>query len=111
LRYDKAGRPVHVPGVVVDIEYDASGRALHLSNANQTETFRTYSPLRGFLTTIVTQGPMQPPAQPLIQDLTYAYDASGVVQSVSSPVPNEGWRMRPGKVVKTSGCESRRGSD
>jgi YD repeat-containing protein len=55
LLYDKAGRLQTIPTVVTDIQYDASGQAELLANANNTTTTQDYSPTRKWLTRIQTQ--------------------------------------------------------
>lgn len=86
IRYDAAGRTHSVPGVVTSVTYDASGNSLLRTNSNLTETSRTYSPARGFLTGITTHG-----NGTTIQDLAYTPDTTGMVQAVTSPKPDESW--------------------
>jgi len=85
LRYDAAGRPKLIPGIVTDVQYDAAGRPVQQTNANGTVTNRTYSPERGFLTGISTTGGST------IQNLSYDIDPAGLAGAVSSPFANESW--------------------
>jgi RHS repeat-associated protein len=88
LGYDEAGRLKTIPNIINDITYDAAGRPTTRSNTNSTTTTWAYSADRGFLNNIYTQGPSG-----ALQGLSYTYDAAGLVQSVTSPSPNEaeGW--------------------
>jgi RHS repeat-associated protein len=91
LRYDAAGRLILAPGIVDHVLYDASGRPIRRTNANNTETTWTYSAQRGFLTGITTSKVGAPAGG--IQNLVYVPDETGMVkQVISCPTcSNESW--------------------
>jgi len=86
LSYDETGRVSSIPGIVTSVTYDAAGRPTLQANANSTSTQWTYTPDQRFLEGIETSGSGGP-----VQDLAYTYDPAGLVQSVASIVPGEGW--------------------
>ncbi len=85
LGYDEAGRLKSIPGFVSNITYDAAGRPLQKTNAggNNAVTNWTYHPQRGFLTGIGTTS-----SAGTLQNLSYGYDASGLVQNSTQQLAN-----------------------
>jgi RHS repeat-associated protein len=86
LGYDAAGRLYSIPYILNEVRYDGAGRPTFQKAADTplTVTTKTYSS-RGFLTDIETTG------NGSIQDLHYEPDAAGLVDFVTSSLPNEGW--------------------
>jgi RHS repeat-associated protein len=98
--YDGAGRVRSIPGILTDVAYDASGRPTMQANANGTISERSYSPLRGFLEGIQTSGSYT------LQDLTYGLDATGRVDSVTSPFPQESWSYQYDDLYRMTAASS-----
>lgn len=77
LTYDALGRPRNLPGVVSAIAWDSAGRVRRLDFANGSSSIDDYAAQRGWLTrTRVSSGGAD------VLDLTYGYDARGLVFSV-----------------------------
>jgi RHS repeat-associated protein len=85
LRYDGAGRPYSVPGVVTSATYSPAGDLAKVALANGATTTRSYD-LRHRITSIATSS-----AAGSLQSLTYKRNASGEVTSVASPIAAENW--------------------
>ncbi len=85
LGYDEAGRLKSIPNFVSNITYDAAGRPLQKTNAggNNAVTNWTYHPQRGFLTGIGTTS-----SAGTLQNLSYGYDAAGLVQNSTQQLAN-----------------------
>jgi RHS repeat-associated protein len=112
--YDAAGRLTSIPGILDGVTYDAAGRPLVQTNANDTTTTRTYHAGRGLLDTLVTSAP----GGTTVQSLRYGYDRElPLVRSVQRPSPSDsrtydyddGYRLtsvsipsRPSQVVEQS---------
>jgi len=79
-KYDGAGRLIAIPGLLNHVTYDAAGQPLRVQYASGAVTTRTYSPTRGWLESLVTQG-----ATRLI-DLTYSRDAAGRIERITDGV-------------------------
>lgn len=86
LVYDAANRLKTVPGIFSGALYDASDRPTQRSNGNGTTTTWTYDAYRGWLESIVTTGPTG-----TIQNLEYSHSGDGLLESVTSPFPDEAW--------------------
>jgi RHS repeat-associated protein len=89
LGYDRAGRLYSVPGILTEVLYDGAGRPMSQRAADNGPTHATTTKMystRGFLTDISTTG-----AGGTIQNLHYQPDPAGLVDSVTSPFPNEDW--------------------
>jgi RHS repeat-associated protein len=87
MSYDAAGRLTSVPGILLDVTYDAAGRPLEQRNANGTVTTRTYVPHRGVLDTLVTTHPNTG----TIQSLDYGYDPDLPLVTSVSGEPADSW--------------------
>jgi RHS repeat-associated protein len=78
-RYHPNGMLAAIPGVIDDIDYDASGRRTRVVYANGLETTRTTGADDGFLAEIVTRPVGGGPA---LQHLVHTYDLIGQVVAI-----------------------------
>ena len=85
LGYDEAGRLKSIPNLVSNITYDAAGRPTQKTNAggNNAVTNWTYDGQRAFLEGIVTTS-----SAGTLQNLTYGYDAAGLVRTSTQLLAN-----------------------
>jgi RHS repeat-associated protein len=101
ITYDEAGRPKALSSVLNDALWDASGRLTEQTNVNNTVTQRTYTPTRGFLTSILTTTTAS-----VIQDLQYTPDPTGRLSSVTSSYTNESWNYDYDDMYRLSGASA-----
>lgn len=83
--YGPRGLPVSSPGVVRSAEYDAAGRAVRVEYGNRVVSTESYDPVTGQPTGLRVVGP----GGTVLREHTYAFDAGGLLQSVTTPDPGE----------------------
>jgi YD repeat-containing protein len=92
LRYDGAGRPIAIPGLVTGASYDAAGRLVSLANANGTTTTAQYSATRSWINSMQTTLGSSGTA---VDSLDYSNrDAEGKLMGVSSSVTGDTFSYR-----------------
>jgi len=84
--YDAAGNVSSETGTLGTASYDASGQPTEQSFSNGVVSTRSYSPARGWPLSIRTEK-----AGSVYQDLSYGYYPDGMVGSITSARPMEGW--------------------
>jgi RHS repeat-associated protein len=87
LTYDGFGRLDRIPGIVEHMTYTAWNALALQQNSNGTVTTRTYDDNKGWLTSLVTNGPAG-----AIQASSFTRDELGRIKHIASPFPHASWK-------------------
>ncbi len=87
LRYNEAGQPLAIPGIIDNATYDEQGRMTRRVAANGVVTDWTFDSDRAWVNQLRSAvGPT------VIQDMTYQRDLMGKITQIDSPFAGESWQ-------------------
>ena len=86
LRYNGAGQPLSIPGVIASAAYNANGALSSIAYVNGVMTRYGYDSGRSLLTSIKTHKDGT-----VLQDNVFKRNSAGLITSIASPFAGEGW--------------------